>query len=1025
MASVCRLQRFSTGSFPQNKACERHVRAPVGTVPAPAPAPRPARRRLRRGHSPSAPTWAPTWAGDPPSEGRFPVPESTLKSREDTLTSSLGDACCRQELWLPRGSQGSDLGRGRARSKRHAVCGAELCLQSPELTARTLATARGLYCAAGWILAVTPCSGGLMTQPSLQAPAVGPPHCLEEVSFPAPGLPGAVTPQEGGTRGVRLGERSPDRGAHTLDRAWSLGSWVKCEDEVIMDALASPGCCQETRLPSHGLGLSERHFAFPLIQDLRIGVQDHVGRGSSVEPRLRTGGAGEPVAAPVAGPEGFQLRRAAVAMAAGGPGAWRGAEWRGAGRTSHSRGPLVQNNPADPDVPARGLERKDFGHGCQVCMQEALGQGRESRMAFWARISRLLLPGTASRRSTKTVPPQRSRVSGWSQPVHYLQIVAWIVFLILVFTTFGIFIPLLPPEWRYIAYSVTGGICLFHLLVHLIVLSIDPADANVRLKNYSRTVSTFDRSKHAHVIQRQYCHLCEVAVTVKAKHCSTCNKCVSGFDHHCKWLNNCVGSRNYWYFFTSVASAVAGLLCMVATLLYIFTQYFINPAGLRTDPRYGSISDQNTWLLLLPLFPVRTSTPVFLGIGALTLLLELVSLLLLGHLLLFHLYLRAKKLSTFEYIMQSDKQQSSKPLAVKRDVTPQRKGLSQSHACGRIGLCLAFHTEPPGLLGLRPLQTSSLPLPHPSSKKPKEFLPTSMHLSLCSATVKPEDTSSSKVSFIHGGPGGEATSKPTGDSDRIHFSPFLLPLNRKSAMAVYVLLVFSVKLTEQDPTINIPGESSSGLQELDGTLRSSTVGAKWKKFLLPPSRCSSVTSLRTICPESSLKLQDAKDRRDVRQHMEGDVAENQSSASGAQGPALTESPLQGSFSASRLPVESVPETHALLSSLRGQRKDTWSQKHWDVLPSSQKPWSLESTVINISRSCQEVPHVCAVAPYTQVPKGLPVIEEEEYGMKVTPVVSVEEGCSPEEATEPGSSTKVTMIIEPEDPEPEDRAAQPE
>nr|XP_030712358.1 probable palmitoyltransferase ZDHHC11B [Globicephala melas] len=340
------------------------------------------------------------------------------------------------------------------------------------------------------------------------------------------------------------------------------------------------------------------------------------------------------------------------------------------------------------------------------------------QMAFWARISRLLLPGTASRRSTKTVPPRRSRVSGWSQPVHCLQIVAWIVFLILVFTTFGIFIPLLPHEWRYIAYSVTGGICLFHLLVHLIVLSIDPADANVRLKkNYSRTVPTFDRSKHAHVIQRQYCYLCEVTVTVKAKHCSTCNKCVSGFDHHCKWLNNCVGSRNYWYFFASVASAAAGLLCMVATLLYIFTQYFINPAGLRTDPHYRSISDQNTWLLLLPLFPVRTSTPVFLGIGALTLLLELISLLLLGHLLLLHLYLRAKRLSMFEYIMQNNKLQRSKPPAVKRDVTPPRKGLLQLD--------------------------NYLRSPAQGSKKPKEFLPTSMHLSLCSATVKPEDTSSS------------------------------------------------------------------------------------------------------------------------------------------------------------------------------------------------------------------------------------------------------------------------------------------
>ncbi|KAJ8791149.1 hypothetical protein J1605_020819 [Eschrichtius robustus] len=699
---------------------------------------------------------------------------------------------------------------------------------------------------------------------------------------------------------------------------------------------------------------------------------------------------------------------------------------RGAGRAwaaappprliSSPPGPLGRNNPADPDVPARGLERKDFGHRCQ--------------MALCARISRLILPGTMSRKSPKTVPPRRSRVNGWSQPVHYLQVMAWIMFLVLAFTTFGIFIPLLPPEWRYIAYSVTSGICLFHLLVHLIVVSIDPAEANVRLKkNYARAVPTFDRSKHAHVIQRQYCHLCEVPVTVKAKHCSACNKCVAGFDHHCKWLNNCVGSRNYWYFFATVASASAGLLYMIVILLYTLIQYFINPASLRTDPHYRGISDQNTWLLFLPLFPVRTSTPVFLGIGVLVLLLELISLLLLGHLLFFHLYLRAKKLSTYDYITQNYQQQSSKPPAVKRDVTSEREELSQqldnhlrssvqghmpAGASGSAGhFTQSCQGSWGGVLGRR-------------RKKLKEFLPTSMHLRLCSTTVKPEDTSPSKtatvcpqVSFIPGGSGGESTSKPTGDSDRIHFSPFLLPLNR------------NVKLTEQDSTISILGESSSGLQELDANLRSSTVGrVKWKEFLSPPSRCSSETSLRTIGSESSLQLQDANDQQEIRQHMEGDMAENRGSASGAQGPAPTESPFQGSFSASMLPVESVPENYSLLSSLHGHRKDTWSQRHWDTLPGSQKPWSLESTVINVSRkpnkqpAIQEVPHVWAMVPYIQMPKGLPVIEEEEYGMKVTPVVSVEEGCSPEEATGPDGSRRVTMIVTPEDPELKDRAPQP-
>ncbi|KAM9106145.1 uncharacterized protein AAG666_010689 isoform 4-T4 [Megaptera novaeangliae] len=520
--------------------------------------------------------------------------------------------------------------------------------------------------------------------------------------------------------------------------------------------------------------------------------------------------------------------------------------------------------------------------------------------------------------------------------------------------------------------QVTSGICLFHLFVHLIVVSIDPAEANVRLKkNYARVVQTFDRSKHAHVIERQYCHLCKVPVTMKAKHCSACNKCVAGFDHHCKWLNNCVGSRNYWYFLTTVASASAGLLYTIVILLYTLIQYFINPASLRTDPHYRSISDENTWLLFLPRFPVRTSAPVFLGIGVLVLLLELISLLMLGHLLLFHLYLRAKKLSTYDYITQNYQQQSSEPPAVKRDVTSEREELSQQ---------LDNHLR------------SSVQ----GRKKLKEFPPTPTHLRLCSTAVKPEDSSPSKQ-----------------------------PVASLSSS------VQSMKLTEQDSTISILGESSSGLQELGGNLSSSTVGrVKWKEFLSPPSRCSSETSLRTIGSESSLQLQDANDQQEIRQHMEGDMAENQGSASGAQGPAPTESPFQGSFSASMLPVESVPENYSLLSSLHGHRKDTWSQRHWDTLPGSQKPWNLESTVINVSRkpneqpAIQEVPHVWATVPYIQMPKGLPVIEEEEYGMMVTPVVSVEEGCSPEEATGSDDSSRVTVIVMPEDLELKDQAPQP-
>ncbi|XP_073933884.1 palmitoyltransferase ZDHHC11-like [Castor canadensis] len=305
-----------------------------------------------------------------------------------------------------------------------------------------------------------------------------------------------------------------------------------------------------------------------------------------------------------------------------------------------------------------------------------------SQMDLCSRSQRLVLPETQSSGVKRTQPRCLSRVNGWSLPLHAFQAVSCSIYLILSFITFGIFIPFLPSGGKSTTYVVTGGIFLFHLIVHLITITIDPADANVRLKkNYSKPVPTFDRSKHAHVIQNQYCHLCEVTVSKKAKHCSACNKCVSGFDHHCKWLNNCVGSRNYWWFFCSVASASAGLLCVMVILLYIFIKHFTDPKALLTDPQYEDIKDVDTWLLFLPLYPVQVKTPVVLSILIAMLLLVLASFVLLGHLLIFHFYLMAKHLSTFDYIMQARFQQSGNAAGKKELCLQMERGLSQVCLC--------------------------------------------------------------------------------------------------------------------------------------------------------------------------------------------------------------------------------------------------------------------------------------------------------------------------------------------------------
>lgn len=48
------------------------------------------------------------------------------------------------------------------------------------------------------------------------------------------------------------------------------------------------------------------------------------------------------------------------------------------------------------------------------------------------------------------------------------------------------------------------------------------------------------------------------------------------------------------FFFSTVASATAGMLCLITILLYILVQYFVDPGVLRTDPNY-----EGTWLPLL------------------------------------------------------------------------------------------------------------------------------------------------------------------------------------------------------------------------------------------------------------------------------------------------------------------------------------------------------------------------------------------------------------------------------------------
>ncbi|TGZ75329.1 hypothetical protein CRM22_000435 [Opisthorchis felineus] len=314
-------------------------------------------------------------------------------------------------------------------------------------------------------------------------------------------------------------------------------------------------------------------------------------------------------------------------------------------------------------------------------------------------------------------PSQYSRVNGWTLPLHPLQCLSWLAAALFSLAYYVVFVPAAISDLQVYLIIINAVLISSYVFFTIIAVTINPAEKQVRVKQgrKGRKMPTLDPA-HSHVIENFYCNLCELPISSsRTKHCKCCNKCVSNFDHHCKWLNNCVGSRNYTYFIGILMSASMSLTLSVVLATFYSIAYFTDLSHGYWMQGYrdywiifpqGSIEHLNKLKSngeIFKIFNQPIPGDVYVGLMITIGLLILATDLLLLHLLFFHAYLFARKMTTYEFIVS--KRQKSQ--VVPQKSTPTSAKLEEIERTASVRTTLSFSSALKPMTNGRPRSPSN------------------------------------------------------------------------------------------------------------------------------------------------------------------------------------------------------------------------------------------------------------------------------------------------------------------------------
>jgi hypothetical protein len=103
------------------------------------------------------------------------------------------------------------------------------------------------------------------------------------------------------------------------------------------------------------------------------------------------------------------------------------------------------------------------------------------------------------------------RTNGFTWPPDKAQIFTWIVLLYFGLAIFGSLCVSLAQPYSYTFGVLAAIFYIVHIVLNITTMAVNPGE-EAMLKKKITPKNQFDRSKHRHVIENQFCNICQIVV---------------------------------------------------------------------------------------------------------------------------------------------------------------------------------------------------------------------------------------------------------------------------------------------------------------------------------------------------------------------------------------------------------------------------------------------------------------------------------------------------------------------------------